>query len=185
MSVVDFKLEYEHTRPKWPGRKSRGIKPTRRSRSISGSGTRNAYDVVAPGLVKTRRAVSKPRTSSAVVKKVRDTMRTTYVLSMPVAMLTLLLTLLNTTFGKLKGWVKRLWMHLSWPETLTTKNKGTPSYSIGNRSSRKISMWDRLFAYISLVIFAGLAIRPEVVSDTLPRVVIVLLATHSIIRRFR
>lgn len=52
-----------------------------------------------------------------------------------------------------------------------------PSKRLGHRS-------DSLFAYVSLVIFAGLAIRPEIIPDVFPRLAIVVLACHSIIRRF-
>lgn len=83
--------------------------------------------------------------------------------------------------AKVRGWL----IKSSWRVISMLKRTGSPKPSTGSKNSNKISIWDRLFAYIGLVIFAGLSIKPSVISDPLARVAIVLLATHSIIRRFR
>lgn len=183
--VVDTKLKYEYTKPKWPGRRLKGIKRTSFSRSIYGFGTKNAYTVVAPGLASSRLAVYKLPTFKAVAKKTRGSMKEMYVLSAPVAMLTSLLTLPNIIFGKLKDWVKGLWTRLSYPLIYIVRKIGQPKKSIGRNGSKMISIWDKLYAYMALVLYMMLSIRPDIVPDRLSRLIIVGLASGLIIRRFR
>lgn len=183
--VVDTKLKYEYTKVRWPGRKSKGIRRTRFSRSIYGFGIRNAYAVVAPGLASSRLAVYKLPTFKVAAKKTRGSTKGMYVLSMPVAMLTLLLTLPSIIFGKLIGWVKKLWTKLFSPQTSTSKKTGSPKPSTGRNGSKTISGWDKFFAYLALVLYMMLSIRPDIVPDKLSRLIIVGLASGLIIRRFR
>lgn len=155
--------------------------------SIFASGIRNVYDVIPPfnSMTKAYQLVTKPPTLKDGPKKAPVSSRKTSQRSVMVAMLISVHSRMSTMIGKLIGWAKQPWIKLSSLVILIRKKIGTQRNSTGNKSSKKISVWDKLFAYISLIIFAGLAIHPDVIPDALPRIAIVLLASHSIIRRFR
>lgn len=125
------------------------------------------------------------RTSKAVEKKTPVLTQITAMLSILVAMLISLPIRVSIMLGKSLGRVRTGLINSYWRVISMSKKTGPSKKSTGKPSSKQISVWDRLFAYVSLVIFAGLSIKPNVISDPLSRVAIVLLASHSIIRRFR
>ena len=125
------------------------------------------------------------RTFRGDVKRILDTlwiMLLVYVMAVTATLAHILRSIIGF---KWIGSVRKGLTGLYWRVTSMLKKTAPYKLSTGSKNSKKISMWDRLFAYVSLIIFAGLAIRPLVVPDVGARLVIVVLATHSIIRRFR
>lgn len=124
-------------------------------------------------------------TFRAAAKKIAGLWRRIVTLLILAAMRTSLLIRGSITSGKWLAKAKHGLMRLFLLPTSIRKRIGNWKLSTGNKSSKKTSTWDKLFAYVAIVIFAVLAIRPTVISDVLPRIAIVMLATHSIVRRFR
>lgn len=179
------------------------IQPTKPSRSGYGSEIRSAY-AAGRKLGSMKRASlsrTKPRTSKAVEKKRPVSSHSMSIPSAAAATSGWVASPMSTWTGKSPEKAKRLSTRLSSNLTRTIKKTANWNSSTGNKNSKKtsvlvadsdslrvkieVSVWDRLFAYVGLVIFAGLAIKPLVIPDVTARIAIVLLATHTLVRRFR
>lgn len=187
---------------RWDSR-LRSTKPTGSFRNTSGSGIWNVYAVIPPlsSTKKGSQLATRPATSRVGGKRILDSRKKTSVASALHATFISGRTQGNIMNFRLRGWAKKGLIKLYWPLVFILKKIGSPKPSTGNRNSRKtsvlvadsdslrvkieISIWDRLFAYVGLVIFAGLAIKPLVIPDVTARIAIVLLATHTLVRRFR
>jgi len=160
---------------------------TQRSRSGYAYGTGSVLSVVRP-LGSTRKASpshTKPRISKVVKKSLPVLTLIMSILFVGVAILISALSRMSITIGRWLGKV-RIWLiSLFWRVTYMLRGTGKVKRYTGKPNSKQTSVWDKVYAYVALVIFAALSIRPEVIPDVLPRIAIVLLASHSIIRHFR
>lgn len=165
-------------------------KLTRQTRPVAAgfvSGTVPVYDVVPPSVSTTKvyQSRTKPLTSRVGARKTPAFQKPIYVLSVEVVIRILRLILRSITPGKWLGWAKRKLIKLYSLAISTVKRTGKPKKFTGSRNLNKISTLDSLYAYGALVFYMGMVIRPEVIPDTLSRLVIISLSSHLIIRRFR
>lgn len=118
-----------------------------------GLGTKNVFDVVLPSSSTTKayQLHTKPRTSKAVAKNRRASSRKILQHSVMGAILIWVHNRTNIIVGKLRDWVKLSWTGLSSLVILIKRKTVNSKPSTGNKNSKKISAWDRLFAYVALI----------------------------------
>lgn len=188
---MDYKLKYEIIKPKWQSKDTKAQKPKPTNSSQKSS--------VPKGRVKPKAKI----TSGALtnfrrrISSLASGLQLGLICAMPFVFVLHIIGSIRTSLANSRTSSRKLGRNTTTKTYMLSRLSPPKSIGMSDWSFSAPSTQEKLvsprhenlrldifFSYIALIFISGMAIKPEVISSVPARIAIVILAIHSIIRRY-